>query len=127
MHRMQILASFEPPKFRSEGRQAREGASRKGARPCPQRVLGVRNPHISLRHKLHGSIRAGVLGSSLGRGYELCGRTSRLRSSTKFAQNESPIHWAIETMVLWATPDFAASPVWVRSEYAGPNFGAVQL
>ena len=36
MHRMQILACFEPPKFRSEGRPAREGASRKGARPCPQ-------------------------------------------------------------------------------------------
>jgi hypothetical protein len=46
MHRMQILADFEPPKFRSEGRPARKGASRKGARPCPQRVLAVvRNPH----------------------------------------------------------------------------------
>jgi hypothetical protein len=43
---MQILASFESPKFRSEGRPAREVASRKGARPCPQRATGVvRNPH----------------------------------------------------------------------------------
>jgi hypothetical protein len=40
LHRMQILASFEPPKFRSEGRPAREGASPKGARPCPQRARG---------------------------------------------------------------------------------------
>ena len=63
-------------KFVSEGRPAREGASRKGARPCPQRVLGVvRNPHLSLRHKLHTSTCAGVLGS-LVRGYKLCGRTS---------------------------------------------------
>jgi hypothetical protein len=38
---MQILASFESPKFGSEGRPAREGASRKGARPCPQRTSGV--------------------------------------------------------------------------------------
>ena len=46
MHRMQILACFEPPKFRSEGRPAREGASRKGARPWPQRASGVmRNSH----------------------------------------------------------------------------------
>ena len=46
MHRMQIRASFKPPKFVSEGRPAREGASRKGARPCPQRVLAVvRTPH----------------------------------------------------------------------------------
>ena len=46
MHHMHILANFEPPKFRSEGRPARGGASRKGARPCPQRVLAVvRNPH----------------------------------------------------------------------------------
>jgi hypothetical protein len=37
LHRMQILASFELPKFGSEGRPAREGASCKGARPCPQR------------------------------------------------------------------------------------------
>jgi hypothetical protein len=35
---MQILASCELPKFHSEGRPAREGASRKGARPCPQRA-----------------------------------------------------------------------------------------
>jgi hypothetical protein len=43
---MQILACFEPPKFRSEGRPAREGASRKGACPRPQRASGVvRNPH----------------------------------------------------------------------------------
>jgi hypothetical protein len=40
LHRMQILASFESPKFRDEGRPAREGASRKGARPCPQRARG---------------------------------------------------------------------------------------
>jgi hypothetical protein len=39
-HCMQILESFEPPKFRSEGRPAREGASRKGVRPCPQRARG---------------------------------------------------------------------------------------
>jgi hypothetical protein len=37
---MQILASCELPKFRSEGRPARKGASRKGARPCPQRARG---------------------------------------------------------------------------------------
>jgi hypothetical protein len=37
LHRMQLLASFEFPKFRSEGRPAREGASRMGARPCPSR------------------------------------------------------------------------------------------
>jgi hypothetical protein len=48
MHHMQILEDFEFPKFRSEGRPAREGASRKGARPCPQRVLGVvRTPQLS--------------------------------------------------------------------------------
>src|SRR5829696_620918 len=84
MHRMQILADFEPPKFRSEGRPAREGASPKGARPCSQRAMEVvRNPHLSLRQKLHRSTCAGVLGS-LGRGYALCGRTSGLRSSKKF-------------------------------------------
>jgi hypothetical protein len=37
LHRMQVLAGFEPPKFGSEGRPACEGASRKGARPCPLR------------------------------------------------------------------------------------------
>ena len=37
---------FRIQKFGSEGRPAREGASPEGARPCPQRVLGVvRNPH----------------------------------------------------------------------------------
>jgi hypothetical protein len=36
---MQILADFEPPKFRSEGRPAREGASRMGA--CPRPVAGA--------------------------------------------------------------------------------------
>jgi hypothetical protein len=46
LHTMQVLASFESQKFRSEGRPAREGASRKGARPCPQRASGVvRNSH----------------------------------------------------------------------------------
>jgi hypothetical protein len=40
MHRMQILESFEPLKFRSEGRLAREGASPEGARPCPRRARG---------------------------------------------------------------------------------------
>src|SRR5918994_1571174 len=40
MHRMQILASFESPKLVSEGRPAREGASPKGARPCPHRARG---------------------------------------------------------------------------------------
>ena len=40
MHRMQILASFELPKFGSESCPAREGASPKGARPCPQRARG---------------------------------------------------------------------------------------
>ena len=40
MHRMQILASCELPKFRSESCPAREGASPKGARPCPQRARG---------------------------------------------------------------------------------------
>jgi hypothetical protein len=37
---MHILADFEPPKFRSEGRPAREGASPKGARPCPSARRG---------------------------------------------------------------------------------------
>jgi hypothetical protein len=36
---MQILASFESPKFVSGGRQAGEGASRKGARPRPPGVV----------------------------------------------------------------------------------------
>jgi hypothetical protein len=64
LHRMQLLASFEPLKLRSEGRPARdEGASRKGARPCLQRTSGVvRNPHLSPRHKLYASKYAGVLG-----------------------------------------------------------------
>jgi hypothetical protein len=33
MHRMQLLASFEPPKFRSEGRRHLDPRSRTGARP----------------------------------------------------------------------------------------------
>ena len=37
---MQILASCELPKFRSESCPACEGASPKGARPCPQRARG---------------------------------------------------------------------------------------
>jgi hypothetical protein len=40
VHRMQILADSEPPKFRSESCPAREGASPKGARPCPQLTRG---------------------------------------------------------------------------------------
>jgi hypothetical protein len=61
---MQVLVSSVILKFRSEGRPTREGASRKGARPCSQRASGVvRNPRLSLRHKLHGSILAGGLGS----------------------------------------------------------------
>jgi hypothetical protein len=38
---------------------------------------GVRNPHLSLRHKLYTSKYAGVLGS-LVRDYALRGRTSPL-------------------------------------------------
>src|SRR5215213_3951757 len=37
---MQTLASCEPPKFRSESCPASEGASPKGARPCPQWARG---------------------------------------------------------------------------------------
>src|SRR5918994_2418206 len=40
MHHMQILASCELPKFGSESCPAGEGASPKGARPCPQRARG---------------------------------------------------------------------------------------
>jgi hypothetical protein len=85
---MQILASFELPKFCSEGRPAREGASRKGARPCPQRESGVvRNSHTfpydtnCIDQPVQGAwaVSSGAIA--------LCGRTSRLRSSPKYVHD----------------------------------------
>jgi hypothetical protein len=83
---MQMLAGREPPKFRSEGRPARQGASRKGARPCPQRArwgwcVTLTFPHDTncIDQPVQGAwaVRSGAIA--------LCGRTSRLRSSPKFA------------------------------------------
>jgi len=77
LHRMQILASCELPKFRSESCPAREGASPKGARPCPQRARGERCVTLAFPYDTN-CIRIRVQGvlRTLGRGYALCGRTS---------------------------------------------------
>ena len=39
LHRMQTLASFKPPKFRSEGRSSLCPRSRSGPRPLPRSYL----------------------------------------------------------------------------------------
>jgi hypothetical protein len=67
---MQSLASFEPPKFGSEGRPAREGASRKGARPCPSARRGwcatLTYPYDTycIRPRVQGAwaVRSGAMG-----------------------------------------------------------------
>jgi hypothetical protein len=70
LHTMQSLASFEPPKFGSEGRPAREGASRKGARPCPSARRGwcatLTYPYDTycIRPRVQGAwaVRSGAMG-----------------------------------------------------------------
>ena len=62
LHCMQTLVGFESPKFRSESRPASERASRKGARPCPQRMRGEGCVTLAFPHDTN-CIRPRVQGS----------------------------------------------------------------